>query len=251
MTWLKIDDGFAQHPKIEELSDGAFRLHVAAMAYAARNLTDGFIPSRTALRLTHTAKPKHLKELTEVGLWDQGGDDGWMIHDYLLYNPSRAHVEAERQWGAQRQAMHRDPVLRSEIKARDGDQCRYCARTVKWTDRKSPLGGTYDHVIPRGPNTAENLVVACRGCNSAKRDRTPEQAGMPLLDPPVTRSDLDPDLDRELESNKKTRPVPSSPFDPSVKDFSRVVDEPVDKEVVVGSLAAARSSLHSLPRRAG
>lgn len=37
---------------------------------------------------------------------------------------------------------------------------------------------TKDHVIPRsrgGANTPENIVWACRNCNSAKGDRTPEE----------------------------------------------------------------------------
>lgn len=40
-----------------------------------------------------------------------------------------------------------------------------------------------DHVIPvaqGGPYTADNIVPCCISCNSKKKDRTPEQAGMKL-----------------------------------------------------------------------
>lgn len=43
---------------------------------------------------------------------------------------------------------------------------------------------TFDHVIPRsrgGPSTWMNIVPACRRCNERKADRTPSEAGMPLL----------------------------------------------------------------------
>ena len=43
MAWLRIDDGFVEHPKVYDLSDRSFRLHVAAHCYSARNLTDGVL----------------------------------------------------------------------------------------------------------------------------------------------------------------------------------------------------------------
>ena len=43
---------------------------------------------------------------------------------------------------------------------------------------------TRDHVQPKsrgGRDCYENLVIACKACNNRKGDRTPEEAGMPLL----------------------------------------------------------------------
>lgn len=96
--------------------------------------------------------------------------------------------------GARRMALHRDGDLRSMIRERDGDTCRYCGAGVNWTDRRGPYGATYDHIDPAGENSPENIVVACRGCNAAKGDRTPEQAGMILRSTP----DLDPELNPDL-----------------------------------------------------
>lgn len=45
MPFLNLDDNFADHPKVDPLSDGAFRLHVAGMLYAAKHKTNGFIPA--------------------------------------------------------------------------------------------------------------------------------------------------------------------------------------------------------------
>jgi hypothetical protein len=49
--------------------------------------------------------------------------------------------------------------------------CAYCAREF------TAQGMTLDHVAPRRGQTAydrrDNLVLACRGCNEAKRDLSP------------------------------------------------------------------------------
>ncbi|AEB12369.1 HNH endonuclease [Marinithermus hydrothermalis] len=70
-------------------------------------------------------------------------------------------------------------LSRRNIFRRDRHTCQYCGRT----------GGelTVDHVIPksRGGRTSwDNLVTACRSCNTKKRNRTPEEAGMRLLSRP-------------------------------------------------------------------
>lgn len=68
--------------------------------------------------------------------------------------------------------------IRRAVLARDGERCRYCRLFV------SGRNLTLDHVRPRaqaGPDTVDNLVVACRLCNNRKNARTPEEAGMVLL----------------------------------------------------------------------
>ena len=68
-------------------------------------------------------------------------------------------------------------LTKKNVLLRDDYTCVYCS--VKVDAREA----TVDHVIPRrlgGRSTWENLVTACQSCNARKRDRTPEQAGMPL-----------------------------------------------------------------------
>ena len=89
MPWLPLDDGFPDHPKIIGLSDAAFRLHVAALCYAHRARTDGFIPTGWVGRQHRAAT-----HLVAARLWvPDPEEDGWLIHDYLGWNPSRAEVE--------------------------------------------------------------------------------------------------------------------------------------------------------------
>ncbi|WP_433610514.1 HNH endonuclease [Prescottella agglutinans] len=70
------------------------------------------------------------------------------------------------------------------------DDTRACFATVLQRDRHrcaycGTLGArTVDHVQPRsrgGADSYGNLVAACAACNQRKADRTPEEAGMPLL----------------------------------------------------------------------
>lgn len=107
MTWVKLDDGFADHPKIEAVGPAAAWLHVAALCYCAKHLTDGCIPKSKALRLADIRQPAaQIARLIDVGLWHDKGDH-YAIHDYLEYQPTRASVEADRAAARQRMASRR------------------------------------------------------------------------------------------------------------------------------------------------
>ncbi|HEY64749.1 MAG TPA: HNH endonuclease [Caldilineae bacterium] len=73
------------------------------------------------------------------------------------------------------------PLTRRTVMARDQYTCQYCGAQPG----RSEL--TLDHVIPRsqgGETKWENVVTACRTCNQRKGNRTPEQAGLRLLNKP-------------------------------------------------------------------
>ena len=101
MPYLNLDDGFADHEKVDALSDGAFRLHVAGLCRCAKDLTDGFVAKRRVARLTPNYKRDHLTELLEAGIWlEKPG--GYEIHDYLDWNKSRAWWDEKREKDAKR-----------------------------------------------------------------------------------------------------------------------------------------------------
>ena len=67
---------------------------------------------------------------------------------------------------------------RKNLWKRDAYRCQYCGKKPR------PDEITVDHVIPRkqgGTSCFENCVLACLKCNLKKGDKTPEQAGMPLI----------------------------------------------------------------------
>jgi 5-methylcytosine-specific restriction endonuclease McrA len=104
---------------------------------------------------------------------------GWLdadrrIHDWEDY--AQKWMERRRA-NRDRQKGFRDRQ-RLPIYERDGGCCRYCGRDV-------PVDGfIVDHVFPYrrgGSDHPDNLATACPSCNTKKNNRTPDEAGMPLL----------------------------------------------------------------------
>lgn len=84
---------------------------------------------------------------------------------YFVKTPYRAHAA----------------LTRRAVFARDGWACQYCGNPAE----------NLDHVLPRskgGPDTWDNIVAACRRCNTKKENRLPEEAGLKLARQPFVPS---------------------------------------------------------------
>jgi hypothetical protein len=115
MPWVRLDDGFPEHPKIVTAGGDAAWLHVCALGYCNRNLTDGHVPKDVLGRLSDRKSPKNLaKILCEVGLWTDDGDH-WSIHDYLDFQPTAESVKAEREQAKERQKRHREKLRHADV----------------------------------------------------------------------------------------------------------------------------------------
>lgn len=111
---------------------------------------------------------------------------GWVVHDWSTYQIAKQQVVKTESREKRRKALYNSVEGREvleAVKRRDGSHCRYCWTEVRWNDRKSSSAATVDHLDPDGPNSVDNCVVACRSCNSAKGERTPEEAGMQVKQP--------------------------------------------------------------------
>ena len=74
---------------------------------------------------------------------------------------------------------------------KDAARCAYCPAKLNWEPPfTQPDSAQIEHVHPFSQsqtylgddiNELDNLVLACRGCNSRKGSKTPEQAGMPIM----------------------------------------------------------------------
>lgn len=246
MPWTRLDDGFFAHPKILPLSDAAFRLYVSGLNWSVARSTDGVIPDiALALALPMDSPRVRLKaaaELEAAGLWIRN-ETAWHVHDFADYQETKEEVAAKRErWATNKQSMRLFYAsgIADEVRKRDRGLCRYCGKVVNWNDRRSGDGGTYDHIIPDGPALVDNMVVACRSCNSAKGARTPEQAGMELI--PIqnrSRSDLDPGP----KSVSASQPNPSPPGRDLNLDPSRGLTLAIEE--------AAKDPLVRNPKRVG
>jgi hypothetical protein len=224
MAWVRIDDRAWSHPKLMGLTGNSFKVWVSALCWCNQQETDGAV-SASMLRALGGSE-KNAEELIKVGLWERT-EQGFQVHDYLDYQPSRAELAASRDIAKRRATLRADPQFMSRLKARDLDLCRYCGRGVNWSDRRGPIGGTYDHVVPisaGGSDDFTNIVIACRECNSAKCGRTPEQWGRQLLPVGtrnttgnflVTRPDPDPDPDPNPDQNPPVSPPVGDRTQPS------------------------------------
>jgi len=77
----------------------------------------------------------------------------------------------------------RSALNRRAVFARDGGRCQYCGAAAE----------SIDHVVPRakgGSHTWENVVAACRACNTAKRDRLLSETTMVLRRRPSVPREL-------------------------------------------------------------
>jgi len=219
VSWFRVDDGFVDHPKARAAGKDGRTLWFHAGVKCGQHRTNGLVHAHLvgeygyAAGLGQQATLKAADALVVSGLWHDAasaatcpdpecrrgdlGEGSFLFHQWYERNPLKEELadEVTKAHASRGRALKRDRELIEQIRARDGTLCRYCGIRTRWQgDRRSPVSGTYDHVDPDGGNTLENVVVACRKCNGNKRDRTPEEAGMPLLPPgtsSATRSDLD------------------------------------------------------------
>lgn len=105
MTWFKVDDGFAFHPKAILAGNAALGLWVRAGAWCGANLTDGALPRH--MIGTFGAQARDAKRLVKVGLWVETSD-GYQFHEWGMMQPSKADVEAERAANRKRQQEWRE-----------------------------------------------------------------------------------------------------------------------------------------------
>lgn len=187
------------------------------LSYSGDLKKDGWIPVTALPQLECSVTDPDFKALLRAKMLHRRGEEctclekrewewpagrGWVVHDWLDYNPSRDENEVK----TAQKAELRDPALRQAVRERDLGRCRYCGVKTSTANRSTVLQ-TLDHVDPLIAAGLDNLVIACKPCNAAKKKRTPEQALMKLLDVDDVRAlhlaELgEPDLDSSLGSKR-------------------------------------------------
>lgn len=93
MTWFKVDDNLALHPKVLAAGNAAMGLWVRAGAWSSAQLTDGYIPAEIVAVLG--GKKADVDRLVNAGLWSRE-KQGYQFHDWLDRNPSSTEVKQGR-----------------------------------------------------------------------------------------------------------------------------------------------------------
>lgn len=103
MAWIRIDDHAPSHPKQLQAGPMACWLWVCGLAYCAKHLTDGEIPTAALVTFNIHRPEREAARLVAVGLWE-ATETGYRVHDYGEYQPSKAQVHARRERAAHRVA---------------------------------------------------------------------------------------------------------------------------------------------------
>jgi len=98
MTWFRVDDNLAFHPKVIAAGNPAIGLWVRAGTWAAQQLTDGYIPADIARAI---GPPAQARALVDAGLW-LPCEKGYEFHEWTERQPTRGEVEQRRKAGAER-----------------------------------------------------------------------------------------------------------------------------------------------------
>lgn len=103
--WIKVKVAYIDHPKVDGLTDAAFRWMHRAWAYAGKHETDGYLPPAWIKKVP----PRVQRELEDAGLWLRAIHEGGReIHDWLEHQQSKQQLSQQRTAAASRQKSRRD-----------------------------------------------------------------------------------------------------------------------------------------------
>lgn len=98
MSWVRLDDGIYDHPKLLTVEPADRLLYVWGLCWSSRHGTDGVIPAAAVpyLALFAGADTGAPERLVAAGLWHPLDAGGWSVHDFSDYQPSAAEVAEQR-----------------------------------------------------------------------------------------------------------------------------------------------------------
>lgn len=170
MPWANIDDQFHAHRKAKRAwkSPRALGLHLLAMSYCAGMLTDGFVDDEfVEEKIPRAGERKATTDaLVAAGLWERV-DEGWQIHDWLEYNPSRSSIEDKR---AKDRARKRGGVRKDSARNPDGvgeDSAPHA--------RARGVDGSGVDGIPPSPETRESQQDGARATGKVDQLTPPRE----------------------------------------------------------------------------
>jgi hypothetical protein len=143
MTWFRVDDTLAAHPKTRRAGLAAMGLWTVAGSWSSQQLTEGFVPEWFVA--TWPSGKKLARQLVVAGYWEEsedGDETGWLFHDWTDANPT-AEKEKERRRKArerQKKLRERSAAKREEAldKALDEEMSRGTSRVTDAVSHGAP-----------------------------------------------------------------------------------------------------------------
>lgn len=186
MPWGRVDDSLYDHPKLDSMPGSsewpdrlaAVGLNYIAVSWCNRHLTDGVIPRDRIAKLGGSIELADL--LVKAGLWDRGRGGSYLIHDFLVYNDSKAQVVARRERETARKAAWR---ARSHAGSPDG------------TDANVPAG------VPASVPLGRARLSRAESRDSSRANPDPN----PTRPDPTESSTTHPNPSRQREGRRTSR----------------------------------------------
>ena len=169
MTWFRVDDKFAFHPKAVRAGNEAVGVWVRLGAWSSDQMTDGEIPTDIAMVIAN-GKQDVLDQLVTARLLVPV-EGGYQMHDFLDWNPSAKQVKRQRKADAERKRGLRAPSgkrpagVRSESASPDPDpDPAPDPRSQKEDPPKAPQGGASGQIgIPFQDSKPEATPIPTSG----------------------------------------------------------------------------------------
>lgn len=162
MAWLKIDDQFYANRKAVQAfttDPSALGVWLMCATWSANQMTDGRIPAY--LVRMWSVDQGAIDVLVDCGLWlEDSAEDGWVMKDFLDYNPSRAELEEKRAKDAARRSAARPRGRATDSAVAHDGNASGASRPVPVPEPVTPLRGVK------------------RGSVSAKEARTRKRLGL-------------------------------------------------------------------------
>lgn len=201
MPWVRFDDQFTVHRKVDGLSDTAFRLHVAAIFWCARNLTDGFVPEDDLdLVCARVRAPARFAiECVDRGTWHPPGTECdspkcpanpeadtkqpasrcFAVHDYFEYQPTRSKVLKEREMKAA--AGRIGGIISGQTRRSNAKRSNRKAKPKQNASRSLELPYPNPKGSPQPPASGghDGSHPNCRECGTNPRGRPPPTSTPP------------------------------------------------------------------------
>ena len=97
-TYITLHDGMPEHPKVEALSDAAFRVLVDLWCWCSRNRTDGRVPAAVwGKRAPKRIQRELLNAPSGYHPCVEPDEAGVRMHDYLEHQRSAAQIDELKQ----------------------------------------------------------------------------------------------------------------------------------------------------------